>query len=130
MKRFILLIAMAMTISYGFAQEMQRGPRNPHNFNPEQMATRQADRIKETCGINDEQYAQLKAHFLKRSEEMQKMFQNRGEGQDVPRMTREDMEKRREAETVEIKKILTEEQFAKYEEMQRQMQQRRRSPRQ
>ncbi len=118
MKKIIVLFLMAMTVSYCFAQEDggQRRMRGPREFSPEQMAQRQADRIKEVCGINDEQYAKLKEHFKVQSEAMQKAFQNRADQQ---RMSREEMEKLREEGEKEVKQILTEEQYAKYQEMQK-----------
>lgn len=118
MKKVILLFLVAMAVGNGFAQEdgAQRRMRGPRGFNPEQMAQRQADRIKETCGINDEQYAKLKEHFKAQSEAMQKAFKNSAEQQ---RMSREDMQKLREEGENEIKQILTEEQYAKYQEMQK-----------
>lgn len=118
MKKIIVLFLMAMTISYCFAQEEggQRRMRGPREFTPEQMAQRQADRIKEACGINDEQYAKLKEHFMAQSEAMQKAFKNRSDQQ---RMSREEMQKLREEGEKEIKQILTEEQYAKYQEMQK-----------
>ncbi len=118
MKKVIVLFLMAMTVSYCFAQEDggQRRMRGPREYSPEQMAQRQADRIKEVCGINDEQYVKLKEHFKAQSEAMQKAFQNRADQQ---RISREEMEKLREEGEKEVKQILTEEQYAKYQEMQK-----------
>lgn len=97
-------------------------------FNPEDMAKRQVDRIKESCGINDEQYKKIYDYYLDQSKKQMAMMdsiRNAGGGQGgFPRMNREDMEKRQKAQNEAIKAILTEEQYAKYEEMQKQMRER------
>ena len=121
----ILAVMLCLLATSAFAQGFGGGQGGQRQFNPDQMATRQADRIKEACGLNDEQYGKIKEYYKKQQEEMMKQFQqNQGQGQERPRMSREDMEKRREAQTAELKKILTEEQYAKYEEMQKQQRQR------
>lgn len=123
MKKILSVIICAFIATSAFAQGFG-GQGGAPQFDPAQMATRQADRIKEACGLNDEQYAKIKEFYQKQQEEMMKQFQQGGEGQERPRMSREDMQKRREAQTAEIKKILTEDQFKKYEEMQSQQRQR------
>ena len=124
MRKLFLAILCCLSASV-FAQG-QGGPQGGGQFDPEQMITRQADRLKETCGLSDEQYAKVKEFYKKQQEEMMKQFQEGGQGQGQgQRMSREDMEKRREAQNAELKKILTEEQYKKYTEAQAQQRQRR-----
>lgn len=127
MKKIILSLLIALTSLAVNAQG--QGPRQ---WNPEDMAKRQVERIKETCGISDEQYTAIYNLYLAQSKkqkaEMDSIMaaggMNQGQG---PRFDREAMQKRREAMNAEVKKILTAEQYAKYEEMQQQM--RNRGPR-
>ncbi|MBO7467371.1 MAG: hypothetical protein J6T94_06815 [Bacteroidaceae bacterium] len=119
MKKILFaLVAMMVTLS-AFAQGPQRGERR--EFKPEEMATRQADRIKQACNIDDKQYDKLYNLFLNQSKEMQKQMQA-GEGQ---RMSREDMQKRFEEREKAIKAILTDEQVKAYDKMQQEQRQRR-----
>lgn len=119
MKKILFaLVAMMVTLS-AFAQGPQRGERR--EFKPEEMATRQADRIKQACNIDDKQYDKLYNLFLNQSKEMQKQMQA-GQGQ---RMSREEMQKRFEEREKAIKAILTDEQVKAYDKMQQEQRQRR-----
>ncbi|MBR4857365.1 MAG: hypothetical protein IKU94_12165 [Bacteroidaceae bacterium] len=117
---FALIFSVSM-----FAQQPQRGERR--EFKPEEMATRQAEHMKQELALDDEQYQSVYALFLKRNEEMKKQFANRQEGQQVDREARRaEMIKKQEAMNAELKKILTAEQYTKYQEMQKKEQERRR----
>jgi CHASE1-domain containing sensor protein len=124
MKKFILA-AFALMVSVSmFAQQPQRGERR--EFKPEEMATRQAEYMKKELSLDDKQYKSVHALFLKRNEEMKAQFANRQEGQQVDRETRRaEMIKKQDAMDTELKKILTSEQYAKYKEMQKKEQERR-----
>lgn len=116
----ILLALVAMTLTLGvYAQGPQRGERR--EFKPEEMATRQAQRIKEACNVSDKQYEQLYNLFIEQGKAMQKQMQA-GEGQ---RMSREEMQKQFAEREKAIKAILTEEQWTAYEKMQQEQRQRR-----
>lgn len=125
MKKFILAaFALAFSMSI-FAQQPQRGERR--EFKPEEMATFQADRMKKELDLNEEQYKALYNFYLKRGEEMKKERAKFQEGQQIDREAlRAEMVKRQEAQNAEFKKILTPEQYKKYEEMQKREQERRR----
>ena len=125
MKKFILA-AFALVFSMSiFAQQPQRGERR--EFKPEEMATFQADRMKKELDLNEEQYKALYNFYLKRNEEMKKERAKFQEGQQIDREAlRAEMVKRQEAQNAEFKKILTPEQYKKYEEMQKREQERRR----
>ncbi len=97
-------------------------------FNPEQTATRQADRIKETCGTNDEQYKKLYDMFLaeanRQKAQMDSIRANGGQGMQRGNFDREAWQKRQEESNAKIKAILTAEQYAKYEEAEKQRRER------
>lgn len=122
----LIFAAFALIFSVGmFAQQPQRGERR--EFKPEEMATRQAEHMKAELSLDDEQYKSVYTLFLKRNEEMKKEFANRQEGQQVDREARRaEMIKKQEAMNAELKKILTAEQYTKYQEMQKKEQERRR----
>lgn len=123
MKKFIFSLILALITVGANAQGF-----GGRQMNPEEMAKRQVERIKEACGINEEQTKALTAYFVEQTKkqmaEMDSIRQAGGGQGGFPRMNREDMEKRRQAQTEKIKSILTPEQFAKYEEMQKQMMER------
>lgn len=126
MKKIILAVSIMLATIGAQAQGPQR-----REFNPEQNATRQADRIKETCKVNDQQYAELHKLFLEEANRQKAQMDSLraagvqgGMGQRGG--NREEWQKRRDEQTAKIKAILTPEQFAAYEESQKQMQERRR----
>lgn len=126
MKKIILAVSIMLATIGAQAQ----GPRR--EFNPEQNATRQADRIKETCKTNDEQYKKLYDLFLAEANRQKAQMdslraagEQGGMGQ-RGNFNREAWQKRRDEQNAKIKAILTPEQYAAYEEAQKQMQERRR----
>lgn len=125
MKKFILA-AFALIFSMSiFAQQPQRGERR--EFKPEEAATFQADHMKKELALNEEQYKAIYNFYLKRNEEMKKERAKYQERQQIDREAlRAEMVKRQEAQNAEFKKILTPEQYKKYEEMQKREQERRR----
>lgn len=119
-KLFFALVAMFMTMSVS-AQFQGGGMRQ---MNPEDMAKRQADQIKETCKVNDDQYKKLYDYFLgeskaqvARMDSIRKAMEAGGQqAQPGQRggFNREDMQKRQEAQLKVLKGILTEEQMTAY----------------
>ena len=90
-------------------------------FNPEDMAKRQATQIKDSCGINDEQYKKVLALYTEQSKEMQKQMQEamqNGGGMGPGMFNMEEMQKRQEAFDKKLKEVLTEAQYKKYQTMQ------------
>lgn len=113
MKKFFMAVAMALVSVCASAQGFGQ-------FNPEDMAKRQATTLKDSCGINDEQYKKVLELYTAQSKEMQKQMQEAmqngggmGAGFDM-----EAMQKRQEAFNKKLKEVLTEEQFKKYTIMQ------------
>ncbi len=125
----ILFAAVALIFSVSmFAQAPQRGERR--EFKPEEMATRMADGMKKELNLNDEQYKSVYNLYLKRGEEMKARRDKGQQGQQVNREARrEEMKKSQEAMNAELKKILTAEQYTKYEEMLKKQRQRQGGPR-
>ena len=125
----ILFAAVALIFSVSmFAQAPQRGERR--EFKPEEMATRMADGMKKGLNLNDEQYKSVYNLYLKRGEEMKARRDKGQQGQQVNREARrEEMKKSQEAMNAELKKILTAEQYTKYEEMLKKQRQRQGGPR-
>ena len=123
-KLFFTAVALMFSVSM-FAQQPQRGERR--EFKPEEMATRMADGMKKELNLNDEQYKSVYNLYLKRGEEMKARRDKGQQGQQVSREARrEEMKKNQEAMNAELKKILTAEQYTKYEEMLKKQQQRQR----
>lgn len=125
MKKILMVVMMALATVGMQAQ----GPRR--EFNPEQNATRQADRIKETCKVDDQQYKQLYDLFLaeanKQKAQMDSLRAAGQQGQGARgNFNREEWQKRQEEMQAKVKAILTPEQYAAYEEAQKQMRERRR----
>lgn len=121
MKKLLFLLTLAF-VTLGANAQGQGFPR----FNPEDMAKRQAERVKETCRTNDEQYKAIYDLYLAQSKKQIAMMDsiralgNNG-GQGMP-FNREEMQKRQEEMNAKIKAVLTDEQYTKYEEMQKQRQ--------
>ena len=86
-----------------------------------------ADGLKKELELNDEQYKSVYNLYLKRGEEMKARRGKAQQGQQVDRETRRaEMQKQQQAMNAELKKVLTPEQYTKYEEMQKKLQQKRR----
>lgn len=85
------------------------------NFDPAQIAQMRVDQMKESLKINDTQATKLLDLFKKQMEEMSKMF----EGGGMPDMAK--MQENQKKQDEEIKKILTADQFKKYQEEQKKM---------
>ena len=125
MKR-ILLAAVALVFSVSmFAQQPQHGQRR--EFNPETIATRMADNMKKALDLTDEQYKSVYDLYLKQFQEARGSREKAPQGQQANQQARrEAMKKQQETMNAELKKILTQEQYAKYEEEVKKMQQRQR----
>ncbi|MBQ0021907.1 MAG: hypothetical protein KBT29_01575 [Prevotellaceae bacterium] len=121
MKKIILsLIVMLMTVS-AMAQGFQR-----REFNPKEMATRQAEQIKNACNLSDEQYKSVCDLLIKNAEKMKVELDSiQAAGGDFRQsFDREKMRKRNEEQNAAIKALLNEEQVAAYEKMQAERRQR------
>lgn len=82
---------------------------------PEEMAKMQADQMKQTVSLSDDQYAKVLVIFKEQGEEMQKVFQGGGQPDfSVFRTIQENQNKK-------LKEVLDEEQFKKWDEHMQEM---------
>lgn len=91
----------------------------PREFNPENMAKRQAERIKTTCNLSDAQYKSVLELFTKEAKERKAQMDSiRNAGGDFRQsFDREKMRAQRAEQEKAIKAILTEEQVKAYDKM-------------
>jgi len=147
-----MAIAAAMMMCTNMmAQETQQQPgQQPRQFDPAEMAKNRTETMVKEYGLNEEQAQKLLELNIKQSERMPMMMMGpRGQrGQrpqtgdqqprrerpqtgeqprqprgDRPQMSREDMQKAMEEYNAELQKIMTEEQYKKYQEAQAQRRQ-------
>ncbi len=115
----ILFVMMTLTVLFTAAADAQNrragGPQQPKEITAEQLAERRADRMTEQLSLNAEQRTQLYNLFLesareniKHRQQMQQTHQNHAEA----------MKAAREKENTQLKKILTSEQYTRWEQMQ------------
>lgn len=119
----ILFSLLVMFVTIGASAQGQR-----REFNPEDMAKRQAERVKEACNTTDEQYTAIYNLYLEQAMKQKAerdSIMAAGNNNERPRFNREDMEKRRNEMNEKIKAILTADQYKAYEEAQKQMRERR-----
>ena len=131
MKKILFAIAALMVSTMSFAQGFGGfGGGQGMSFEPEDMAKRQADRLKEQLELTQVQYDSIYNYYLAsskeqaaRREQMQNGGQMPGEG-DMQAMM-EQMQKQRQAQEAKIKSFLTDDQKKKYDEAQEQRRQQR-----
>lgn len=114
-KMFILVAALLFGAAVANAQPGGWGGQRP---DPEQMALRQADRMKEQLELTDAQYTKVLELFKAENAEWMKNFNpEAAQGGDMDfEAIRKQMEERRAKRDVQLKTILTEDQFKKYQE--------------
>lgn len=113
MRKFLIGLAALIMTTGAFAQGFGQ-------FNPDDIAKMQADRIKEVCKVDDGQYKKIVDYFVKDVKEMTAQM-SQGQGGGFGGFDMEAMQKRMKAQTDFLKSVLTEDQFKKYEEDQRRM---------
>ncbi|WP_165499062.1 DUF4890 domain-containing protein [Gramella sp. KN1008] len=122
MKNLITLILLLFSV-VTFAQE--RGERRSE-MSDEEMAILGAKRLAMQLDLNEEQEAQLKELYTKRIGEQRELMQERREEREEIRKElqkerakiREEHQEMSEEYKAELKKILTEEQYTKWEQLQ------------
>lgn len=102
-----LLIALIMGTTVSMAQNWQ-------SATPEEMAKSQTEQIKKACDLDKDQEKKVYDLSLKSGKEMAKMRSEMQGGGDRDAM-REKMGKVRDEQNKEMKKILTADQYTKYE---------------
>ena len=130
MKKILFAIAALMVSTMSFAQGFGGGFGGGQgmNMNPEDMAKRQADRLKEQLTLTQVQYDSIYNMYLASSKEQaarREQMQNGGQqGQGDMQAMMEQMQKQREAQDAKIKSFLTDAQKKTYDELQEQRRQR------
>lgn len=119
----IVFLTTAVLMSLSLMLHAQ--PREPqHRITPEQHAAQMVERLHKELTLTEKQQEELKTWFTR-------SFTQQKEESDKNRSNREAMrqfrEKQREANDAELKKVLTTEQYKKYEENQRKRQEARRN---
>lgn len=104
------LFKMAVTCLMAFigvcAANAQFGGQMP---SPEEMAKMQADQMKQTVTLSDDQYTKVLVIFKEQGEEMQKVFQGGGQ----PDFSV--FQKLQEEQNKKLKEVLDEEQYKKWD---------------
>jgi biopolymer transport protein ExbD len=103
-----LMIALLMGTIVSMGQNWQ-------NSTPEEMAKRQTDQIKEKCGLDKDQEKKVYDLSLKTGKEMSKMREEMQGGGGPSDEMRAKMTKIRDDQNKEMKKILSADQYVKYE---------------
>lgn len=111
MKKIISLIILLFSLTL-FAQE---DPGKVDEMSNEEMATLHAKRLAMQLDLNAEQEGKLKVLFSKRIEAKHKLMEQQKEERNEMRKDRMEMN---EAQKAELREILTEEQFLKWEQLQ------------
>ncbi|QIA08231.1 hypothetical protein [Draconibacterium halophilum] len=113
MKKLAFLL-MVVLLGTTIAMAQNRG--GQRQFNPEEMAKRQTERYKTELKMNDTQTEKMEQVLLASYKKMSTMREEMREDVDRTKM-REQMTEWRAEQEKEIKKILTDEQFVKYEKL-------------
>ena len=132
MKKILFAVAALFISTMSFAQGFGGGFGGGQgmNMNPEDMAKRQADRLKEQLELTQVQYDSIYSYYLKSSKEQaarREQMQNGGQqpGQGDMQAMMEQMQKQRQEQEAKIKSFLTDAQKKKYDEAQEQRRQQR-----
>jgi biopolymer transport protein ExbD len=104
---FLMIAALLFT--------MVSKAQNWQNATPEEMAKRQTDQIKEKCGLDKDQEKKVYDLSLKSGREMAKLREGMQSGGGPNDEMRAKMTKIRDDQNKEMKKILTADQYVKYE---------------
>ncbi|MDO5442840.1 MAG: hypothetical protein Q4G10_04155 [Bacteroidia bacterium] len=116
MKKSIITILAAVAMLFGSAfTSRAQGP--GFDFNPDEIVKMIVGQMKESLNLTDDQVTKVSELQKKQMENMQKMF----EGGGMPDM--DAFQKQQDEQKAAMKKILTADQFKKWEEQQAQMMQ-------
>lgn len=114
-------IALALVLS--FSAIAQQGDGRRRNMDPKEMAERQTNQMKESLELTDKQLPKVEALNLKYAEKMGEARDEVGEDREAMRSAMTEIIKEKD---VELKKILTEEQWTKFEKERKERMQNRR----
>ena len=111
MKKLGFLVLFAML----FATISMAQDRGMGNFDPKEMAKRQTEELTKTLDLNKDQQKKVLDLNLKQAEKMQAMREEMRNGGGDREAMRGKMMQLREEQNKEMKKVLTESQYKKYE---------------
>lgn len=115
MKKSIITILAAIALLFGSAfTSRAQGP--GFDFNPDEIVKMIVDQMKESLKLTDEQVPKIMEIQKTQMANMQKMFEGGGFDMDA-------MQKQMDEQKAAMKKVLTADQFKKWEEQQAQMMQ-------
>ena len=112
-KTAIMSLVLACGVSIANAQ--MPGGQMP---SPEEMAKMQADQMKQTVNLNDDQYNKVLVVYKESGEKMRKLFEGGGGQPDFSKFG-----EIQEEQNKKFKEILTADQYKKWDEHQQQMRQ-------
>lgn len=110
MKKLGFLVLFAMLFA---SVSMAQGPGG--NFDPKEMAKRQTEDLTKALSLTKDQQKKVQNLNLKNAEEMSAMRDEMMNGGGDREAMRAKMDKLRETQNTEMKKILTDAQYKKYE---------------
>ena len=106
------VVFLSLMVTAAFGQQRGQGMRN---MDPEDMANRQVEQMKEIIKLkNDKEEKAVKEVFVKYAKERREMFSNMDRSGD-PGANREKMQEMTNKQNEELKKILGEERFTTYD---------------
>jgi anion-transporting ArsA/GET3 family ATPase len=115
--KLFLLCLMCMASGIIYAQEGEgkshKGQRPAERLTVEERAKEQADRLKKDLELTDTQYESVKEINLKYAKKAEEVFKNNEEDRSKHM---ECLKKNQEEQNLELKAVLTEAQYTKYEE--------------
>ena len=103
-----------IAVLLGTAMSMAQ-PGGQRNMDPEEMAKRQTEQLKEALGLNEDQEKKVYDLNLENAKKRAEMFEEMRESGSGFEGMRDKMEALREDENKKMKAILTDEQWTKYE---------------
>jgi len=112
MKKIALLLSVLFVFVIAGKAQPQGGPRGP--MNPEDMAKRQTEKLKETLKLSADQEKKVYDINLKYAKKRSEMFKAGMQGGDRDAM-REKMTQMQTEESKEMKTVLTADQYTAYE---------------
>jgi len=115
MKQRMIFLAITLFITTMVVAQPPQGG-GGREFNPEEMVKRQTEQMVKDLGLNDTQKTKVEAINKKYSTKMGEIFQSAGGDREK---AREKMKAMRTEKNVELKGVLTAEQYTKFEELEK-----------
>lgn len=128
MKKLIFAAATALFLTAGQGLLAQEATPHAHpSMKPEEMAKRRTEQMAEQLGLSKEQQEKVYQLNLQQMEQMTKMRQERADREKADRETHKNkVRAQHEQHAAQMKDILSEEQYTKWEQLQREQRDRHR----